>query len=378
MTKIAPHCTVIAAFAVLTLAVPAGVAAQPLIDFQVIAPTTGTISYNGLGGPLVGTGIDVDSVVGLDTPLNDGVARACISCLLSFSTGHFAGSDPGAWYFDPGGWLTLIGGVDLDDNGVINAGDIPLGTTLIDGSFNGLALVAAVGGTFRIVMATLNDTKPIALTDFYGLPSGPYQGGVNLSFDAPGTPPAGFVSRIVFSGDIANVPVPITPTATPTPTSTPEQATATPTATDTHTPTETPTATPPPTNTSTETATPTASPTHTVAHTWTPTKTATKTLTATKTKTATPTSKTTKTATRTPDRCDDDRDCKDHHCDRKHDRDCGRDCDRDHDYDWHRKSDWGWFKWDWNRNYDWGWDRDYDKDYDRDRDSGRNRRWSHW
>ena len=43
-----------------------------VIDFNIAAPTAGTISYDGAGGALLGFAIEVDSVAGIDTPANSG------------------------------------------------------------------------------------------------------------------------------------------------------------------------------------------------------------------------------------------------------------------------------------------------------------------
>ncbi|HEU0049207.1 MAG TPA: hypothetical protein VFQ43_16575, partial [Nitrososphaera sp.] len=51
------------------------VQADPIIDFGLVAPTGGTISYAGGAAPLLGTNIQVDNVVGLDTPDHNGWLR---------------------------------------------------------------------------------------------------------------------------------------------------------------------------------------------------------------------------------------------------------------------------------------------------------------
>src|SRR5262245_42575645 len=73
--------------------------ADPILDFGVIAPTPGTISYAGGASPLVGSGIQVDNVVGLSTPLNNGVLRNLFSAVLNFSTG--ASNGPWSWAGGP-------------------------------------------------------------------------------------------------------------------------------------------------------------------------------------------------------------------------------------------------------------------------------------
>jgi hypothetical protein len=65
---------------------PAAMAVE--LDFNISAPTSGTITYGGSGGALVGSNIEVDNVVGLSTPANaGGVGALCISCALNFNTG---------------------------------------------------------------------------------------------------------------------------------------------------------------------------------------------------------------------------------------------------------------------------------------------------
>ena len=179
------------------------------IDFNMdaIHPGTATIYYSGGSTSLIGSNISVDTVVNLGgVPL----MRDLFGWTLNFATGAFTGSDPGDWYFAPGGSITVTGGVDLNDNGVIDGGDIPLGTTLLTGSFTGAPRVIYLGGTAKIVGATFDDVKDQELAEFYGLNADGYgygwSGGVNLSFSASGTPGSTFSSTDVFSGDITNQP----------------------------------------------------------------------------------------------------------------------------------------------------------------------------
>jgi hypothetical protein len=183
--------------------------AAPMLDFGIIAPTPGSVSYDGSGGPLVGANIEVDMVVGLGTPLNNHVARVCDRCTLSFTTGAFATSTSTSWSFGPGGSITLTGGMDLSGNGNAgDVGDIPLGTTLLSGTFIESPVVLAVGGGFKVAGAVFVDRKDTRLLDLYGLrPDVLYSGGFNFSFMAPGVPPSGFSGGVVLSGDIVNQPV---------------------------------------------------------------------------------------------------------------------------------------------------------------------------
>ena len=181
--------------------------AGPILDFGVIAPTTGSISYNGGGGPLVGTNISVDNVVGLGTPLNNGVIYNILNGRLDFTTGNLTGSTSTAWSFGGGGrsTITLSGTVDLDGDKTVGTGDIT--GVLMTGGF-GDASVTKFGDTFKIAGASFTDVKNEKLLDVYGLPYGTYSGNFNISFNAAGSPPGGFVSTGVLSGDITNTPVP--------------------------------------------------------------------------------------------------------------------------------------------------------------------------
>jgi hypothetical protein len=61
------------------------------INFGINAPTAGTISYEGGAASLIGSGIDVDSIVGLDTPSNSGTPVTCNACILEFTSGANTG-----------------------------------------------------------------------------------------------------------------------------------------------------------------------------------------------------------------------------------------------------------------------------------------------
>ncbi|MCK6553366.1 PEP-CTERM sorting domain-containing protein [Candidatus Binatia bacterium] len=180
--------------------------AMPYLDFGVIAPTTGTISYATAGGALVGSGIDVDNIVGLSTPSNNGTTVTCVNCILSFTTGAFAGSpNPARWEFGPGGSLQIVGGVDFDNDGNL---EIALGTTLLSGSFAGTTRVFGAGNV-KVAAGGYQDVKESGLLSFFGLPTNVgYHGGFSLQFWATGTAPGTFASTQVRSGDFLNSPVP--------------------------------------------------------------------------------------------------------------------------------------------------------------------------
>lgn len=175
------------------------------LDFNISAPTSGTISYGGSGGALIGSSIEVDNVVGLSTPANANVTSVCLSCLLNFNSGTLTGSGPqngGWWSFGSGGTISITGGVQLQ-----GGSDIPLGSTLLTGSFNN-AFVQDLGSQFKVTFASFTDTKNDSLLSYYGLtPGTPFQGALTLLFAAPDNGVgSAFTSTSVFSGNVVNAP----------------------------------------------------------------------------------------------------------------------------------------------------------------------------
>jgi PEP-CTERM motif-containing protein len=170
------------------------------IDFGMVAPTSGTLSYAGGSAALIGTNIQVDNVVGLfGTPLNNNVTVTCVSCTLNFTSG----ASNGSWSWGSGGSITIVGGIDFNGGG-IGPGDIPTGTTLLSGSITN-ATVISVGGTLKIAGAGFLDTKNQQLLAFYGLTgNGPFNGGINLQFNSSATLGNLFSSSSLLSGDISN------------------------------------------------------------------------------------------------------------------------------------------------------------------------------
>lgn len=172
---------------------PATVKADTIIDFGIIAPTGGSIYYSGGVTPLYGTGIDVDNVTGIGTPLNSGApnALALAGYFLNFNTGNLVTTDSSHWYFGPGGSITISDGI----------------TTLLTGTFTSMQVVA-VGPAYKVAIPGFFDTKDPNLLAYFGLPDMIYSGNFNISFYALGLPPDGFTSGELLSGDISNTPVP--------------------------------------------------------------------------------------------------------------------------------------------------------------------------
>jgi hypothetical protein len=184
-------------FAILLLAQQA--MADVLLDFNMDAvhPASASISFAGGTNPLVGVNISVDNVVGLGTPVNDGVVLAITGGDLDFTTGNLVSTEAEEWFFGSGGTITLAGNIG---NGVVN---------LISGTFTS-AQVEAVGSTFKVTIASFTDVKDPGLIKYFGLDSSipSWNGNLNLSFFASGLPPNAFTSSRLGSGDITNQPVP--------------------------------------------------------------------------------------------------------------------------------------------------------------------------
>src|SRR5687768_12737617 len=99
--------------AILPLMLETAAQAEPILDFNMDAahPATAQISYDGLGGPLIGVFISVDSVLGLNTPANDGLLIPITDGTLTFATGNLISTDADEWRFGPGGIITVSGDI---------------------------------------------------------------------------------------------------------------------------------------------------------------------------------------------------------------------------------------------------------------------------
>jgi len=176
------------------------------IVFDLKAPTAGTVAYNGTGGPLTGSGIQVDEVRGVGTVANDGVIGDCVGCTLTFTTGPLKSTGPNTWTFHPGGAgsFRVTGAIDLDRDGVIESTDIATGG-LMGGVGLGDVTVSVSGSTVRVTFGDVRDEKRDQLRNFYGFPNQVFNGRFSLTFNTAAMPPAGFSSSSLIEGTIANV-----------------------------------------------------------------------------------------------------------------------------------------------------------------------------
>jgi PEP-CTERM motif len=129
----------------------------------------GTLTYDGAGGPLIGSGIGFGALAGFDTASNAGVSLFCVpDCTLSFQTGPNTaeGADGGTWLWDGGGSFVLDGTLNTAADG--SGADIASGT-LLSGTFTGA--LGLVGPEGRLLVTGVGEDQKIGgLLDFYAIP----------------------------------------------------------------------------------------------------------------------------------------------------------------------------------------------------------------
>ena len=155
----------------LLLLVPGSALAAAKLTFDNPTVDGGTLSYDGVGGPLVGTNIIFQQVIGVDTPANGGTSLFCwpVNCLLNFTTGDNITEGPPIYTFGGGGSLTLIGGLNtaIDGSGLQV---VAPGTLLAsNGNFDLPAIVLGGGGSSAQFTGVGFDFKDEDLTTFYGI-----------------------------------------------------------------------------------------------------------------------------------------------------------------------------------------------------------------
>lgn len=190
---------------------PVPARALSILDFDMAAPTAGSISYAGGATPLKGVNIQVDTVAGIGTPLNNMVLLPITGGLLNFTTGNLTGFDQYHWNFGGGGPASIV------LTGGITTLGIPDNSTLLTGTvMSALVTYHADNQTFSVLDETLLDTKNDVLEKYYYGQNYPgWLGGLNLSFIANNgnPPPNAFASDLIASGDIINnqpIPEPAT------------------------------------------------------------------------------------------------------------------------------------------------------------------------
>ncbi|MGB7757923.1 MAG: PEP-CTERM sorting domain-containing protein [Salinisphaera sp.] len=147
-----------------------GSASASLINFdQANAQSpTGSVSYNGKGGALTGSGISFDEVSlnGGATPAGHNDTLTCKSCSIDFKTGDnlSEGGENQVWTFAGGGNFTLSGTV-MDGSQTVADG------MLFNGTFNdgGTQMVVSNGSDSLNATLSGKDDFNGALASYFGL-----------------------------------------------------------------------------------------------------------------------------------------------------------------------------------------------------------------
>jgi len=186
------------------LLVPTVALGDTVLDFN-LPGGAGSISYE-VGGPLVGSGIPVAYVVGYGTPQHAGYESRLVLAngVFNFSTGPLTSSTVDLWYFGggPDSYITIYEGSEVWMEGLF-------------GNATVLALrdESGVFTDFRVTASSFSDYKMGDLLTYFGLTEyvAPFTwaGNFSINFRAEDTPPNGFASTWVGSGNVENtVPEP--------------------------------------------------------------------------------------------------------------------------------------------------------------------------
>jgi hypothetical protein len=189
------------------------VTGTPCIDFGNVREPGGTVSYDGAGGPLVGTGIPILSLTGFDTPQHStppDLSTPIVDGQLNFETGPLSGLDPLLGYqFSGGGFFTITGAVP--DLGLTSPE-----TVLLDGTFNPTTFGFGPPGvpTQFWFGPRGTDVKHETIMSYFGLPAGlPMMfAGVIVT-----EPPLGGLGGGPFEVTVLNVDIPNQPAPIPEP-----------------------------------------------------------------------------------------------------------------------------------------------------------------
>ena len=186
--------------------IPISCVTGPCIDFANIT-ASGQISYDGNGGPLVGTDIVIQTIWGFRTPEHNFHGLPVQGGVLTFETGDLVSYDIfSGYHFGGGGSFLITGGVA--------ALNLAPGTVLASGSFieagYGPGIVASRVRMFGI------DWKHEDIVEYFGLdPSLPFQFGGPLGGGPTYTTPTWVLGGGAFTANVVTVDIPNTPVPEP-------------------------------------------------------------------------------------------------------------------------------------------------------------------
>ena len=190
-------------FAVLLLTLVPLRSSAAIIEFHLSAANNGpatVFEYLTAGGPLTGTDLIIDEIVGTDTPLNPDVILPCENCALNFTTGDLISYDASTLHW------TFGGGASSSIN---IAGDVPaigvVGETLQQATFSAPVQVFQVLNGYTITFANHNSTLNSSIASYYGVAStpSPNNGNIQITSIVPTVNPDGtFSTSTILSGDV--------------------------------------------------------------------------------------------------------------------------------------------------------------------------------
>ncbi len=139
--------------------------------FDQLPNSGGSLFYDGSGGPLVGTDIVFDSVVGVSTPLNNGAVLTLVNGKLNFTTGPNLLEPAPIYGWDGGGSFTITADAVLDslsNNIIVPAIDTPIlvGTFLASPTYGAIGFV---GGNQISISSFGVDQKNPDILAYFGI-----------------------------------------------------------------------------------------------------------------------------------------------------------------------------------------------------------------
>jgi len=219
------------AFAAILFVTMSGMAyANPIVTYQItpgqISTPTSNVTFSRTGlfaDVLRGINISIDSLLGQG--MGPSILRNCIGCTLEFTSGvgvTYAGAvgspfNSETWTFASGGTAVIKGGVDLNSNGILDAGDITAGSTLLSGFFLNSPTVSRSSADHVLGAGLILNSQNQQLNQYmFGQPlGGPiWTGSLSIRFN-PGQYTAwtggipSFSSTVIVNGSLVNeVPEP--------------------------------------------------------------------------------------------------------------------------------------------------------------------------
>ena len=172
----------------------------------------GTLSYDGIGGPLIGTDIVFEQITGDGTPLNDGATLTLVDGRLNFVSGANLAEPAPIYAWGGGGSFVLTADAVLDSSSIdviLPAND----TVILTGTFVGSPTFAAIGlvGFDQIAISAFGvDEKHPDILAYFGVNQSDFRFAHSdiSANDLVIDPQTQAFTTTVSEADIVNTPVP--------------------------------------------------------------------------------------------------------------------------------------------------------------------------